>query len=70
VVETLARDENVTEIVGLARRLPGWTVPKTRSAADIARDDLVAHFRGATVVVHLAWLFQPTHRPFVTWRAN
>jgi nucleoside-diphosphate-sugar epimerase len=21
-------------------------------------------------VVHLAWLFQPTHRPLVTWRAN
>jgi UDP-glucose 4-epimerase len=71
VVEALAGDENVTEIVGLARRLPSWTMPKTRfAAADIAGDDLVAHFRGATVVVHLAWLFQPTHRPFVTWRAN
>ncbi|WP_369028531.1 NAD-dependent epimerase/dehydratase family protein, partial [Nocardia farcinica] len=27
-------------------------------------------FRGADVVVHLAWLFQPTHRPLDTWRAN
>jgi UDP-glucose 4-epimerase len=71
VVEALARDENVTEIVGLARRLPNWTVEKTRfAAADIAADDLVAHFRGASAVVHLAWLFQPTHRPLVTWRTN
>ena len=71
VVEALARDESVTEIVGLARRLPSWAAPKTRfAAADIAADDLVHHFRGATVVVHLAWLFQPTHRPLVTWRTN
>src|SRR5581483_3706967 len=25
---------------------------------------------GAAAVVHLAWLFQPTHEPLVTWRAN
>ncbi|MFP5371058.1 MAG: NAD-dependent epimerase/dehydratase family protein, partial [Actinomycetes bacterium] len=26
--------------------------------------------RGADAVVHLAWLFQPTHSPMVTWRSN
>jgi hypothetical protein len=30
-------------------------------------DDLVPHFRGADAVVHLAWLFQPTHDPATTW---
>jgi nucleoside-diphosphate-sugar epimerase len=36
----------------------------------VARDDLAPHFSGADTVVHLAWLFQPTHDPLVTWRAN
>jgi nucleoside-diphosphate-sugar epimerase len=71
VVEALAADERVTDIVGIARRLPEWVVAKTRFvAADITEDDLAAHFEGADVVVHLAWLFQPTHRPLVTWRNN
>ena len=71
VVEALARDDQVTEILGLARRVPDRTMQKTRFvAADVAADDLVSHFRGATAIVHLAWLFQPTHRPLVTWRAN
>ncbi|PPJ22048.1 hypothetical protein C5E45_13145 [Nocardia nova] len=38
--------------------------------ADIRCDDLLTEFRGADVVVHLAWLFQPTHWPLQTWRAN
>jgi nucleoside-diphosphate-sugar epimerase len=61
----------VTEILGIARRRPEWEPPKTTFvAADIAGDDLVPHLRGADAVVHLAWLFQPTHRPMVTWQAN
>jgi UDP-glucose 4-epimerase len=71
VVEALSADPEVGSIVGLARRLPEWTAPKaTWIAADIAEDDLVEPFRGADVVIHLAWLFQPTHRPVTTWRAN
>ncbi|MCC5033682.1 NAD-dependent epimerase/dehydratase family protein [Streptomyces sp. WAC 00631] len=38
--------------------------------ADICRADLVHHFEGADAVVHLAWLFHPSHRPSVTWRTN
>jgi nucleoside-diphosphate-sugar epimerase len=38
--------------------------------ADIATDPLEPLFAGAEVVVHLAWLFQPTHRPLVTWETN
>jgi nucleoside-diphosphate-sugar epimerase len=39
-------------------------------AADVATDPLEPLFEGADAVVHLAWLFQPTHRPLATWRAN
>lgn len=71
VVEALGRDPEVGAIVGVARRSPQWTAPKTQWVrADVARDDLVSIFRGAAVVIHLAWLFQPTHDPALTWRAN
>lgn len=71
VVEALAGDAAVTEIVGVARRLPDQAPPKTRYvSADVAEDDLLPHLRGADAVVHLAWMFQPTHRPEVTWRNN
>ncbi|MBF6194225.1 NAD-dependent epimerase/dehydratase family protein [Nocardia implantans] len=71
VLETLSAEAGVGSIVGIARRVPG----KPRAGvewvrADVRTDDLEAHFHGADVVVHLAWLFQPTHQPMVTWRAN
>jgi nucleoside-diphosphate-sugar epimerase len=51
--------------------MPGWQPPKTTWArADVASSDLVPHFLGADVVVHLAWIFQPTHDPLATWRTN
>lgn len=71
VVEALAADETVTEVVGVARRLPEEAPAKTRYvSADIAEDDLVPHLRGADALVHLAWMFQPTHSPEVTWQSN
>ena len=71
VIRALTADKSVSEILGIARRRPEWEPPKTSFVtADIARDDLVRHLRGADTVVHLAWLFQPTHRPKVTWQAN
>ena len=71
VVAALAEDPKVASILGVARRLPQWSVPRTDWAqADIARDDLVSLFRGADVVIHLAWLIQPTHSPLITWRTN
>jgi UDP-glucose 4-epimerase len=61
VVEALAGDGRVTEIVGIARRLPDWERPRTRwLSADIARDDLRPHFAGADAVINLAWLIQPS----------
>lgn len=71
VLQSLADEPTVGSVLGLARRLPEWSPTKTRWAAvDIGTDDLVSHFRGADTVVHLGWLFQPTHDPVITWRAN
>jgi nucleoside-diphosphate-sugar epimerase len=39
-------------------------------SADVRTADLTELVRGADAVVHLAWLFQPSHRPRVTWEAN
>lgn len=70
-VQAMAADPEVTSIVGVARRSPRWTAPKTEWAtADVTETDLVPLLRGADAVVHLAWLFQPTRDPQVTWRSN
>jgi nucleoside-diphosphate-sugar epimerase len=59
VLQALGGDERVTEIVGIARRVPDWTPPKvTWVAADVERDPLP--FAGADAVIHLAWLIQPS----------
>jgi nucleoside-diphosphate-sugar epimerase len=63
LVRALAADERVTEIVGIARRLPQLTYAKTSWVqADIEADAarLPALFDGAGAVVHLAWLIQPS----------
>ena len=61
VVAALGRDERVTEIVGLARRRPEWESERTRwVAADVTSAPLGEHFAGADVVIHLAWLIQPS----------
>jgi UDP-glucose 4-epimerase len=62
LLEALGRDDAVESILGLARRPATAVYAKTTfAAADVARDDLVPHFRGADCVVHLAWLIQPSH---------
>ncbi|MDX6682015.1 MAG: UDP-glucose 4-epimerase [Solirubrobacteraceae bacterium] len=61
LLQALAQDPSVDEIVGLARRRPELELARTTwVAADVVRDDLEAHFRGADCVVHLAWLIQPS----------
>jgi nucleoside-diphosphate-sugar epimerase len=71
VIESLVTDTQVTSVLGLARRMPTWQPAKTTWAqADVARDELVPHLRGADALIHLAWLFQPTHDPIHTWRSN
>jgi UDP-glucose 4-epimerase len=71
VVATLAEDAGVASILGVARRRPQWSAPKTDWAqADVAHDGLAGLFEGADAVIHLAWLIQPTHSPLTTWRTN
>lgn len=71
LLRALAGDPAVTSVLGLARRRPELELAKTTwAAADVADDDLSGHFRGADVVVHLAWLIQPSHDPFAMWRTN
>ncbi|MEV5017787.1 SDR family oxidoreductase [Streptomyces sp. NPDC053780] len=73
VVKLLSEDPEVGSVLGLARRIPGWSPERTEWAAvDLASDraDLSAHFAGADAVVHLAWAFQPAHDPATTWRTN
>jgi UDP-glucose 4-epimerase len=61
VVQALAVDPAVDEIVGLARRLPRWQPPKTRWVqADVSISALEPHFADADAVIHLAWLIQPS----------
>jgi UDP-glucose 4-epimerase len=72
VVEALAADPAVTEIVGVSRRTPSlWQPAKTRfEAAEVRSPEIAQHLQGADAVVLLAWAFQPTHRPLETWDIN
>lgn len=71
LLETLVGERQVQEIVGIARRVPDRQFPRTTFvAADVARDDLRATFRGADAVVHLAWLIQPGRDERVTHAVN
>jgi len=71
LLEALGRDETVSSILGLARRLPTAGFAKaTFAAADITQDDLVPSLRGADCVVHLAWLIQPSRDRATLWRTN
>jgi UDP-glucose 4-epimerase len=72
VVDALAADPDVTEVVAISRRSPRRK-PRAQVRevlADVASTPLASHFAGAEAVIHLAWLFQPTHRPLQTWRSN
>ena len=71
VCEALGAEPEVTDIVGVARRLPELTLPKvTWAAADISIDPLDDLLAGADAVVHLAWLIQPSHDERGMWKVN
>src|SRR4051794_7536705 len=71
LLRSLEHEPAVESIVGLARRRPDLVLPKVEWAeADVAHDDLVPHLRGADVVVHLAWLIQPSRDLDHLWLAN
>lgn len=71
VLDALAMDPNVREIVGVARRVPAVSFEKTRFvAADVGRSELVSHFQGADALIHLAWRIQPVRDPGELERTN
>ena len=71
VLRALANEPAVESVLGLARRVPTASFPKTTFAAvDVATDDLMPHFRGAAAVVHLAWLVQPARDRETLRRVN
>jgi UDP-glucose 4-epimerase len=71
LLEALATEDRVTEVLGIARRRPAAEFAKTTFVeADITSDDLRPHLRGADAVVHLAWLIQPTRDESVTHAVN
>ena len=60
LLQTLAKDDRVEAVLGVARRLPSISIPKVEwTRADITTSDLRMLFRRADAVVHLAWLTSP-----------
>ena len=71
LLRALAADDDIEEIVGLARRLPLRDFHDAEwQATNIEHDDLVPLFRGADCVVHLAWAIQPSHDLAALRRTN
>lgn len=71
LVALLASDPQVERVVSAARRMPA-SYP---DGVELRRVDLAEGVPASLLdridaVVHLAWLFQPTHTPHTTWRAN
>src|SRR3954447_12407908 len=60
VLRSLAAEPAVDSVLGLARRVPKQSFPKTEwRAVDITQSPLRPMFQDADAVIHLAWLIQP-----------
>jgi UDP-glucose 4-epimerase len=71
LLRALEDDPSVESVLGLARRTPGFHFPKTSWVrADITESDLEPHFKGADVVVHLAWAIQPSRSIGALYNVN
>ena len=63
VLASLAADPSIEEVVAVARRPARLEDGRTTFvSADVTRDELTPIFRGASAVVHLAWLIQPSRK--------
>jgi UDP-glucose 4-epimerase len=70
-VRALSESQEVDEIVGLARREPTLSLPKTSWVeANVLSADLAAIFEGADAVIHLAWAIQPSRDAATLERIN
>ncbi|HEX2741478.1 MAG TPA: NAD-dependent epimerase/dehydratase family protein [Rubrobacter sp.] len=71
VLRSLADEQEVESVLGLARRTPSLAMPKVEWASvDVVNDDLTPHFRGADAVVLLAWIIQPSRDLNKQWMVN
>jgi nucleoside-diphosphate-sugar epimerase len=71
LLRAIVKDGVIDSVVGICRRVPRAQFAKTTwVAADIARDDLAPHFRGADCIVHLAWQIQPSRDLQRLWQVN
>jgi UDP-glucose 4-epimerase len=71
LVRALGGIRELEEIVGIARRMPRIHLPKVRwIQMDVHTADLRRAFEGVDVVVHLAWLIQPSRARDVTRAVN
>lgn len=70
VLPRLLSSPQVSSVVGVCRRPPASFPDVEWHAADVAADDLRPALRGADVVVHLAWLLQPSHDEPLMRRVN
>jgi nucleoside-diphosphate-sugar epimerase len=71
LLQTLAHEPAVDEVIGVARRRPAVAMPKTTWVeADVVDGDLTSIFRGADCVVHLAWMIQPSRDQSVLEAVN
>jgi len=71
VLRSLSMESGVESVLGLARRLPNLTISKVEwGSADVVKDDLVPHLRGADAVVCLAWIIQPSRDLNQQWMTN
>jgi UDP-glucose 4-epimerase len=70
-VRALGQSAEIGEIVGLARRRPDWSPPKTTwLEANVLNADLAEIFAGADAVIHLAWAIQPSRDAVTLERIN
>lgn len=71
VLDALSTEPKVDSIVGIARRQPEASWPKTSFvAADVSTTELRPLFEGADAVIHLAWLIQPGRDQKLVRRVN
>lgn len=71
LLRALSGDPEVESVLGIARRSPRLTLPRTTwLEVDVAGADLSSSFAGADAVVHLAWLIQPSRREDITDAVN
>jgi UDP-glucose 4-epimerase len=71
LLRSLAEEDKVESILGLARRVPSLSMPKVEwASADVTSDELVPHLEGADAVVSLHWLIQPSRDLNKQWMVN